>query len=86
MASASLHSQVVEEYLKECSAGRVVGPLSLRDFPYVQVSPFGVIPKSTPGKWRLIVDLSSPHGGSVNNGIDSNLCSLTLVRWMILQS
>ncbi len=78
MASASMHSQVVEEYLrKECSAGRVVGPLSLRDFPSVQVSPFGVTPKSTPGKWRLIVDLSSPHGGSVNDGIDRNLCSLT---------
>ena len=30
-----------------------------------QLSPFGVIRKSLPGKWRLIVDLSSPNGGSV---------------------
>ena len=33
-------------------------------------SSFGVIPKKgQPGKWRLIVDLSSPWGASVNDGI-----------------
>ena len=38
--------------------------------PMNSISPFGVIPKGhTPGKWRLIVDLSSPKGGSVNDGI-----------------
>ncbi len=30
----------------------------------------------TPGKWRLIVDISFPAGGSVNDGIDPGLCSL----------
>ena len=46
----------------------------------VQVSPFGVILKShTPGKWRLIVDLSSPKGSSVNDGISSDLCSLSYI-------
>lgn len=39
------------------------------------VSRFGVIPKSQPGKFRLILDLSSPHGGSVNGGIDRAYCS-----------
>ena len=40
-------------------------------FPNLQVSSFGVIPKKgQPGKWRLIVDLSSPGGASVNDGID----------------
>ena len=38
---------------------------------------FGVIPKGKTGKWRLIVDLSSPEGASVNDGIDPCLCSLT---------
>ena len=38
---------------------------------------FGVIPKSDLGKWRLIVDLSSPSGDSVNDGIDKSLCSLS---------
>ena len=44
------------------------------------INPFGVIPKkSKPAKWRLIVDLSSPHGPSVNDGVDKDLCSLSYV-------
>ena len=42
------------------------------------MSPLGVIPKKNkPGKWCLIVDLSAPQGGSINDGIDSNLSSLS---------
>ena len=41
-------------------------------------APFGVIPKKNrPGKWRLIIDLSSPNGHSVNDGISKELASLT---------
>ena len=37
----------------------------------------GVIPKGhTPGRWRLITDLSFPPGASVNDGIDPEVCSL----------
>ena len=44
----------------------------------VHTSPIGLIPKGgQPGKFRLIVDLSSPHGASVNDGIDPELCSLS---------
>jgi len=39
-----------------------------------------VIPKSTPGKWRLIVKLSSPEGKSVNDGISIPRCSLSYVQ------
>ena len=40
--------------------------------------PSGVIPKKNkPGKWRLIVDISTPQQGSVNNGIDFELSSLS---------
>lgn len=50
MYSAALHPHVVEEYLsKECSTGKIVSPRPLQEFPFVQISPFGVIPKSTPG-------------------------------------
>ena len=35
-----------------------------------------VIPKSTPGGWRLILDLSFPWQHSVNDGIAKELCSL----------
>ena len=58
-------------------AGRLLGPFWKHCFPQVQVSPFGVIPKSEVGKWRLILDLSSPEGFSVNDGIKRELCSLS---------
>ena len=39
-----------------------------------------MIPKrSRPNKWRLIVDLSSPDGHSVNDGIGKDLSSLSYV-------
>ena len=80
MQSARRHSLVVEEYLeKEVSMKRVVGPLV--DKPCgVQINKFGVIPKNhQPGKWRIIVDLSSPDTASVNDGISQELCSLSYV-------
>ena len=44
----------------------------------VHVSKLGVIPKKhQPGKWRLIVDFSSPKGASINDFIDPSFCSLT---------
>ena len=46
----------------------------------VHCSPFGVIPKKgKAGRWRLIVDLSSPAGGSVNDGISPELSSLSYI-------
>ena len=78
MKSVREHRDVVEKYIGvECEAKRVLGPYVKSHFPYVHVSPFGVIPKSEPGKWRLILDLSSPDGGSVNDGISKELCSLS---------
>ena len=80
MASATTNPDVVRDYLAtECAEGRVMGPFNPEDFPFVHVSRFGVIPKGTTGKWRLIVDLSSPEGGSVNDGVDAGLCSLSYV-------
>ena len=70
--SATQHASVIDAYLaNEVSLGRVAGPFnSPPPFPNLQISSFGVIPKKgQPGKWRLIVDLSSPWGASVNDGI-----------------
>jgi len=37
----------------------------------LHISHFGVTPKKIPsGKWRLIMDLLSPSGVSMNDGID----------------
>ncbi len=60
--------------------GRVLGPFEPSSLPQVQISPIWVIPKSTPGKWRLIVDLSSPAPRSVNDGISKQLSSLSYVN------
>ena len=77
----SEHREVVEEFFQEESkAGKLLGPLPRSSFPLVHVSLVGVIPKSTPGKWRIIVDLSSPQGGSVNDGISRGMCSLSYLR------
>ena len=79
MVSAREHPAIVSEYLQEeCKKGRVIGPLDEESGKHVkQISRFWVIPKGhTPGKWRLIVDLSAPSGHSVNDGIESDLCAV----------
>ena len=46
----------------------------------MHISCFGVIPKlHQPGKWRLITDLSSAEGASVNNRIDLRLCFVNYI-------
>ena len=81
MASALEHPHIIGNYLAtECALGRTVGPLPLAFVPNIQISRFGVIPKKQTGKWRLICDLSSPEGSSVNDGIPSEVCSLFYVK------
>ena len=81
LSSVMLHPEVVRGYLdKEREAGRVVavGSAEQAEALGVHCSPFGVIPKKgKTGRWRLIVDLSSPTGGSVNDGIRTELSSLS---------
>ena len=78
LPSVVSHPKVVQE--KECSLGRMVGPLPNGSTPGLQISPFGVIPKGhTSGKSRLIVDLSHPKCRSVNDGISKEHSSLAYV-------
>ena len=72
--SAYQQPLVIDEYLAhEVSRGRVVGPFRSLPLPNLHISSFGVIPKKgQPGQWRLIVDLSSPGGASVNDGINAH--------------
>ena len=80
MQSAREHPQVIRDYIaKECAEGRILGPFVPSSLADVQVSRFGVIPKKGHNKWRLILDLSSPEGRSVNDGIQPALCSLSYV-------
>ena len=67
--------EVIVDYLKrEVALGRMMVCPSRTG---IHVSPMGVIPKKNrPGKWRLIVDLSAPEGGSVNDRISREQSTL----------
>ena len=83
MLSCVEHPEVVDRYIEEEVAMgrlRVVGSSVLAQHLGIQCSPFGVIPKKNrPNAWRLIVDLSSPEGHSVNDGISKDLASVSYV-------
>jgi len=79
MPSTRLHPDVITRYItEEVGKGRMIGPLLPSSEPLLHVSRFGLIPKGHgTGKFRLITDLSFPHGASVNEGIDTDLVSLS---------
>ena len=81
MRSALQNPRVVDEYLRnETAKGNVLGPFSRDTLSDVHTNRFGVIPKPHQhNKWRLITDLSSPAGASVNDAIDPSLCSLSYI-------
>ena len=66
----------MEQYItEEQEAYHVNGPVPPQG---LHVNRLGAILKDhTPGKWRIITDLSHPPGVSVNDGIDPACCSLT---------
>lgn len=70
LKSCSKNPEAVEEYLaKEVDSGRIIGPFNTVPFKKFQLSPIGLVPKKTPGLFRVIVDLSYPQGESINDGI-----------------
>lgn len=70
LKSASAHPEEVTSILnKEVQRGHTLGPFAVKPFSNLQISPLGTIPKKD-GSLRLILDLSSPRGLSVNDGID----------------
>jgi len=77
--SATDHPNVVDDYLKkESPLGWISGPYPSSTCPRVHINRFGVIPKNhQQDKLHLITDLSHPSGSSVNDGIPSQMCSLT---------
>ena len=81
MSSGLVHPSVIDAYLEsEVSRGRMAGPFTALPCPELRISRFGVIPKNNQHvQWRLILDLSSPKGHSVNNGIPKPLFSVHYV-------
>ena len=76
MSSALEQPQVIWEYL---SVARARSWAHWTFCVQVHTSQFGVIPKGTTGKWHLILDMFSPEGRSVNDGIPEALYSLSYV-------
>ncbi len=67
------HPEVVSEFLeKELRAGRVFSPIEDECLPLVQINRLGLVPKN-----HQPVDLSSPKGSSVNDGIGREVCSVS---------
>lgn len=74
-------NMALKKVQKEVDLGRVAGPFKERPLPNLRLSPLGLIPKSTPGEFRLIHHLSHPKDNSVNSGIDSDLCSVQYTKF-----
>ena len=78
MTSCFDNPEVVSEYLhKEVSDGRMAGPFKSLPFPKFQLNKIGLVEKKTPGKFRMIYDLSSPKGQSINDYINDVFAKVT---------
>ena len=70
MPSALAHPDVVDEYLlKELNRGSIAGQFLWEPIRDLHVNRFGLIPKQQADEWRMIINLSFPRGGSVNDFI-----------------
>ena len=70
-AFARKHPNILQSKIdREVSLGRIAGPFLSQPLPHFRCSPMGLVPKQTPGEFRLIHNLSSPIGKSVNDFID----------------
>jgi hypothetical protein len=72
---------VRKKLLKEISNGRMAGPFASTPIANLFVSPIGLVPKAECGKFRLIHHLSHPEGGSVNDGINRDMCTVRYAKF-----
>ena len=66
---------VIEAIRKEVQCGHISGPFLVPPFNPLHCSPLGAVPKKD-GTHRIILDLSSPTGDSVNDGISKEQYSV----------
>ena len=71
---ATLFPQAVDEYIEtEQNHGAIMGPFLIPPFmKNIGISPISTRPKKNSLARRIILDLSFPLGGSVNDGIDKD--------------
>ena len=71
------HKKEVQDHInKELNHGRICGPFNKIPFDIFQISPIGLVPKKD-GSFRMIVNLSSPKGASINDGIPDSAASVS---------
>ena len=76
VATVKEKSRNQEHLIKKLHAvvdfGRIIGTFEKLPIQDIMISPIYVIPKANSEKWRMIFDLSAPHGTSVNDNIPTH--------------
>ena len=81
LLSAQQSPYVVDQNLaRELTTHRLAGPFDSPPFSQFRISPLRIVPKKSPGEYRLIHHLSYPYGSSVNDGIAFENCTVTYAR------
>ena len=71
LPSARQDPQIIKDKLfKEVSLGRMLGPFNSPPLHNLMCSPVGLVPKKNSDELRMIMHLSYPYGGSINDFID----------------
>ena len=68
---------VKRKMLKELSEKRFSGPFSTPPYKNFQINPIGLVPKKEPNSFRMITNLSSPEGRSINDNISKEFSSVS---------
>ena len=72
--SADANVVVISAFVEaQIRAGHMAGPFHPSDCSGVLISQMAAIPKKTPRKWRVIVNLLAPQGQSVNDNLHRQL-------------
>ena len=77
-----MSNKVSASILKELERGHTAAPFDSSPLPNLHCSPLGSAPKKD-GSSRIILDLSQPVGGSINDGISTEACH---VKYMSFDS
>ena len=78
LSNLSIAQQKID---KEVALGRVAGPFTSRPLVNLRVNPLGLVPKQTPGEYRMIHHLSYPPGYSINDFIEDDKCNVEYSRF-----
>ena len=78
LSTAAQDPQLIKDKLqKEVKLGHMVGPFRDPPFPYLICSPVGLVPKKESTELCMIMYLSYPYGGSINDFIDPEKAATT---------